>query len=415
MIVETLQSLLNSPMFCKSKRYPAFLEFVVRAGLSEGSETVKERSVGAAIFDRPIDYDTGVDSVVRVAAGEVRRRMAAYFNEHPDAPVRIELPVGSYKAEFHFRPVPVPDAAVKQSETPASIDPSAEGAPGDPPKVRNEQIPSVSKVQELTSAPRDRIKTPLLAVAAVVVAIFGGIGLWHHLHDRARREFWRPMLHDNESALILMGKTTEPAPEMIGQPKIGAPLGVGQRNLVLDDAIAAAQICNVIREYGSDCKMTAAEQVRADDIHGKALIVVGGLDNPLTQRLLASLPYQPQFDTVSQPLSARTLSIFEQTPTGNVPMWSIGYNEPSAEFGRDYAIVARFHSTMTDAMALVVAGLGPPGTNSAGQYVSAPEKLNEILSKAPKGWKGMNFEAILKIDVVEGSAGHVDVIATRFW
>ena len=115
LVLGTLRSVLDSPYFSKSKRYPALLEFAVRAALEDGSNPVKERTVGVQVFGRPANYDTGNDSVVRIAAGEVRRRTAAYFSEHSEAPVRIDIPVGCYKAEFHFRSGPVPEAVFQSS------------------------------------------------------------------------------------------------------------------------------------------------------------------------------------------------------------------------------------------------------------------------------------------------------------
>ncbi len=115
MILATLRLVLESPHFCKSKRYPSLLEFVVHNALEENSHVLKERTVGVEVFGRMADYDTSTDPVVRVAAGEVRRRMAAYFSEHPEAPVRIDIPPGSYRAEFCFRPPAVHERLFRES------------------------------------------------------------------------------------------------------------------------------------------------------------------------------------------------------------------------------------------------------------------------------------------------------------
>jgi hypothetical protein len=172
----------------------------------------------------------------------------------------------------------------------------------------------------------------------------------------------------------------------------------------------------VFREYKLQCKVAQAASTTVEDIHGKSLVLVGGFSNQWTRRLLAQLPYQFQMNIVTQPVPQRIRLLVEHKPTGNVTLASMTSSaDPSAEFSRDYAIVARFHSDITDSMAVIVAGMGRPGTSSAGQYVTSPEKLREILSRAPKDWKGKNFEAVLQTDVVEGTAGHAEVIAARFW
>ena len=73
------------------------------------SGDLKERTLGAEVFGRDPRYDTNADPVVRVSAGEVRKRIAQYYHENGHASrVQIELPLGSYAPEFQLRE---PDAA----------------------------------------------------------------------------------------------------------------------------------------------------------------------------------------------------------------------------------------------------------------------------------------------------------------
>ena len=74
-----LDRILSSAVFGTSKRYPAFLRFVVETTLDGHSECLKERTIGVEVFNRSADYDTNSDHVVRSAAGEVRRRLAQYY------------------------------------------------------------------------------------------------------------------------------------------------------------------------------------------------------------------------------------------------------------------------------------------------------------------------------------------------
>ncbi len=86
-----------------SKRYTRFLRFIVEEALSGNSGGIKERSLGIAVFDRPLDYDTYSDSIVRVAASEVRKRIAQYYDSPGhDHELRIGLPSGSYTPEFRL-------------------------------------------------------------------------------------------------------------------------------------------------------------------------------------------------------------------------------------------------------------------------------------------------------------------------
>src|SRR5579863_1427847 len=78
---EQLERVLASPLFANSKRYPALLRFVVEESLHGRSENLKERTLGIEVFKRDSHYDTNADPVVRVTAGEVRKRLAQYYYE----------------------------------------------------------------------------------------------------------------------------------------------------------------------------------------------------------------------------------------------------------------------------------------------------------------------------------------------
>src|SRR5262249_2150923 len=81
LIRDELAELLRSPHFSNSKRYPALLSYIVEKTLAGQSEELKERVLGVEVFHRPADYDSNSDTVVRVAAGEVRRRLSLIYHE----------------------------------------------------------------------------------------------------------------------------------------------------------------------------------------------------------------------------------------------------------------------------------------------------------------------------------------------
>ena len=114
-ILQELDNILASPPFRNSSRSKQFLSFVVQHRLDGHDELLKERSIGADLFHRPADYATGDDPVVRVQAGEVRRRLEQYYHEFSKASdIRIDLPIGTYVPEFHPAPVELPVEAPAQ-------------------------------------------------------------------------------------------------------------------------------------------------------------------------------------------------------------------------------------------------------------------------------------------------------------
>lgn len=97
-----LQKILSSQTFRNSKRHSRFLTFVVTETLRGNTESIKESVIGLEVFDRKPDFDPAADPLVRVEAGRLRSRLAAYYGEPGQHdPIRIELPKGTYVPVFY--------------------------------------------------------------------------------------------------------------------------------------------------------------------------------------------------------------------------------------------------------------------------------------------------------------------------
>lgn len=416
LVRETLSALVDSALFRRSKRYPAFLEFVVLNTLAGNAHLLKERVVADEVFGRSGDYDPSNDPVVRYTAGEVRKRMALYFGNNPEAPVRIDLPLGGYTAEFHFRPSPADEppnnhpAEVLEAQDglALAVDPAAPS------------VPSRIRVRWLIAS--------LLVLFAFAFAIVAGS---RYTGERAKRDFWWPVLHDDSPAVIVVGEgaypSLEPGPtEKNPQPDHAAPSRdsptperalIDEGRIVLGNAIAVSQVCNTFRNYGRDCKVKPAYATVFPDIHNNSVLLIGAFDNALTTRFLSSLRYQFRAEPLPSQNVLVSRMIVDQSQHSSDSPWQTGRDRPSGEAGVDYAILARFHSDINDGMAVVIAGLGPQATHSAAEYVCSTkiDAMREIAARAPKSWKGVNFEAVLQIDLTLGSPGHVRVVAANYW
>src|SRR5690349_14498897 len=120
-----LERLTQSAAFRTSKRCREFLEHIVEHTLSGPSGALKERSIGVELFRLPQDFDTGQHTIVRVTANEVRKRLAQHYLAENGSyhPVRIDLPPGSYSADFRWDP---PEADSRAVETPPAEVPPPE-------------------------------------------------------------------------------------------------------------------------------------------------------------------------------------------------------------------------------------------------------------------------------------------------
>lgn len=114
-----LTGIRESASFRTSKRCRDFLEYVVEHTLNGPAESLKERSIGVELFQLPPDFDAGQHAIVRVTANEVRKKLAQHYltGKGRPHPVRIELPPGSYRAEFRWEtPAPPEEPSVPAPE-----------------------------------------------------------------------------------------------------------------------------------------------------------------------------------------------------------------------------------------------------------------------------------------------------------
>ncbi len=111
-----LKRVLGSREFQKSERARSFLTFVVNETLAGHAIRIKQRTIAIEVFDRPDDFDQHNDSVVRVTAAHVRRRLKSYYTDEGNSdPVVIEIPKGTYVPVFSRITPPKEPVRVVQS------------------------------------------------------------------------------------------------------------------------------------------------------------------------------------------------------------------------------------------------------------------------------------------------------------
>src|SRR5580658_7557419 len=98
---ELAQRVVAGPHFARSPLLSKFLLFVVAETLEGRADEITEHQIGVQVFDRPADYRTLEDNIVRNYARQLRKRLAEYFADQGSSePVRIDIPVGGYVPVF---------------------------------------------------------------------------------------------------------------------------------------------------------------------------------------------------------------------------------------------------------------------------------------------------------------------------
>jgi len=99
-----LQRIKKHSLFKDTTRMKRFLEYVVTESLEGRESRLKGYAIGLEVFDRPDDFDPQADTIVRVQAGQLRRRLDLYYSgDGKNSPVRIVIPKGRYSPVFEIR------------------------------------------------------------------------------------------------------------------------------------------------------------------------------------------------------------------------------------------------------------------------------------------------------------------------
>ena len=109
LIERELDRVAESRAFRVSRRHQRFLRHLVTQAVDGNLGALKEPVLALEVFDRSIDaFDSGRDTIVRVEARRLRRRLAKYYeDEGGSALLEFRLPVGSYVPTLHWRVGPV--------------------------------------------------------------------------------------------------------------------------------------------------------------------------------------------------------------------------------------------------------------------------------------------------------------------
>lgn len=94
---QLVERILRSRQFSNSPKKQKFLQLICEAYLEGRASDLSEYSIGYEVFDRNETYDPALDSIVRVGAHDLRKKLELYYNsEGKNDEILLEIPVGSY-------------------------------------------------------------------------------------------------------------------------------------------------------------------------------------------------------------------------------------------------------------------------------------------------------------------------------
>jgi hypothetical protein len=397
LVRQCLERILQSPHFRASSRSKQFLSFVVGKKLEGREDEIKERTIGIELFDRIADFETSGDSIVRVNATDVRRRLGQYYQSSPNTdPVQIVLPPGTYVPEFVFLEIASPAAR-----------PVGRGAP-------------LSLVVGRDNRPRRSWRFWCgLALTGIIFAVFLTLTLRPHPSNLDR--FWQPVLDARSTPVINLPTTNtfqmEPeAMQQFGQLKPDELMKVGLNNVQafhnwhtsLPVLQAALSVALALQRRGETPILRMGAEMTSDELRGHPIIAIGSFSNPWTKQNVSGLRFT--FDRSASDTDVPRIRD-NQNPGRSWALPSI-YPKPQ---DKDYAIVTRTFDPVTYAPFVSLAGLHSFGNQIAAEFVSQESFWNDLTTRAPAGWEKMNLQVVLETDVVGTTPSALKIVDVYFW
>ena len=421
---ELLDDILRSTPFRTSRQCQDMFRYIVEQSLAGSDESLRERAIGIEVFGRAPDYDTAEDPVVRLRAADVRKRLAQYYQaqKNPTEQWKIEVPTGSYKAQFQR-----PGAGVSQIATATDVS-----------QPSNEVVGS-QRPEHLIANTRLRRTEAFWATGAAIllVAVFAGLIVIQHTKSHpgtAFDLFWGPVLENPSPVLVCTGtnsvyvltpKAIEKYKTTHSQRKDAAPnletifpleelrnfsgddfRLVKDRFLTNGDVSAIAQVSSLLASRHHPYDLRFGSDLSFGDLRHSSAILIGAFNNSWTLNMTGNLRFV--YDSGDTPLGMHVQDRFDTSRS-----WWPKF--PCERDGEDYAIVSRILDSKTGSVLVTIAGTCQSGTQAAGDFITNPELVAEFTKQAPKDWSRKNLQIVLNTNVVNDIPGSPTVVASYYW
>jgi DNA-binding winged helix-turn-helix (wHTH) protein len=274
------------------------------------------------------------------------------------------------------------------------------------------QAPKSVEIESALPSHR-RLLWLVLLIVALVTVIWGVTYYWRSTHLSSFSVFWAPVLEAREPALfcvadqnqysfITLRDAAEPSRQVVLKDNLSA--------VIIDDLDTIVRVAGDLRAHGKDHLLKGEEVTSLSDLRNGPSIFVGAFDNAWTLRLTKPLRYH--FANNSDMTQFRIVDSNDPLRAG----WVVDRTEQMATNNyQDFAIVARFTDGNTGKPAIIIAGIGRGGTIAAGEFLTDPDDLAQLVHAVQAAGNKKNMEIVLSTQIIDGQPGTPKMEASYFW
>jgi hypothetical protein len=423
-----VERIVASRRFSKAPLLSRFLFHICGELLNGRQNEISEYQIGIQVFDRPHDYRTVEDNIVRNYARQLRKRLAEYFAEEgAQESQRIEIPLGGYIPVF----VPLDEQPARESARPvAALGPVL--GPGVASHTR--QLPDIA---EAVLAPVRRPVRRLAALAAYSVALVCltlGASIWL---SKARppvepaHALWAALFHSSSNTFVVPADCGFNIVEDLAQQKVGLADYLRSKYLTLPLPAMDSHSSSDLRtqEFTSfvDLEIVSSlsrlpeinpqhlilrfpRDLHVGDLKTANVILIGSIgSNPWTEMLQKNVNFRVLYHNQMQ---EAWISNTNPQP-GEATSYTSHWNEPAHQ---TFALITFVPNLAGNGHILVIQGLDVAGTQAAAETLFRGDAIAPVLKKAtlPDG-RLRSFEVLVQSTSIESNAANTQIIASRIY
>jgi hypothetical protein len=400
---------LASRDFHKAGRLRALLTYISERSFAEPDVPIREVEIAEKVFGRTPDQSSD-DTIVRVHASQLRKRLEQYFAEEGrDESIVIEIPKGNYSPVFRHR------------------EPN--------PTVEIEQVAQVLKEPRIRPA-------WVVIVSAMVVAV--GLLVWDDLRvrgqlfsspDAEQRLFWSPFLNSELPTDIVVADSSLSVFQDLTKLQVGvqsyanrdyvkrletlslppavgdaARMLAGRRHTSIADANIARRISLLAGHHNDRLQIIHSRDFQVRLLRTNNVILLGSSrSNPWEDLVGDRLNFWYSYD------SSGTASIRNKNPKPGEKALYTCEDNPRQGLPSGYCVVARIPNLADSGKVLIIAGTEMEGTEAGGEFVLTGHTLRQLREAmgVRSGSPFPDFEALVSTTHLAGASPRAEVVAFR--
>lgn len=404
-LLHAVEKITSAPALHSSEALCKLLRYLAQQVVDQPETPPKEYQIATEVFGRPSDFDSRLDSTVRVQTGRLRSKLAEYYaGPGSEDDLILGIPKGSYHLSFHHRNPP-PAASAEPAALALHPGPrdTADAGPNNPTSARR--------------IVRKRWVFLLLVSAMAAVGFY----LWSRIRTRLEtgrpldptHAFWQVFLKEKQSPLVIFSNA-----EFVGAPSVSmryfnpatdSPLAIRDTYTGIGEVFAVHELDQFFARFGSVIRIKRGRLLAWDDTKDTDLIFIGSTTENLSLRELQE-GRDFVFKQRDGPPRSGGMEIFNLQPRpGEEPFYVGSVGLPTTE---DYALIALLPAMEAGHWVMILAGTTTFGTQAAVEFVCHPDSLQDLVNRLHLSdpTHPVPFEAVIKARITGGVPVRTEIV-----